>query len=111
MSAACFRAYDLRGRIGDELHEDMAWGVGQNRADCLKASHIVVGADAAQTGLRGTEGVCFDPVHLQADGESHAFINEHMRKEDTPCGGTMSGHHYFGGQRLFGIRGNQFPHD
>lgn len=90
MSGACFKAYDIRGRIGEELNEDMAWRIGRAMADWLNASRIVVGADmrlsspalcnalsegimssgaeVIDIGLSGTEEVYFATVHHQADG-------------------------------------------
>ena len=90
MSVACFKAYDIRGRVGDELNEDMAWRIGRAMADWLKASRIVVGADmrlsspalsnalcegimssgadVVDIGLSGTEEVYFGTVYHQADG-------------------------------------------
>ncbi|MZR61278.1 phosphomannomutase CpsG [Alcanivorax sp. DP30] len=90
MSASCFKAYDIRGRVGDELDEDMAWRIGRAMADWLKASRIVVGADmrlsspalsnalcegimssgaeVVDIGLSGTEEVYFNTVYHEADG-------------------------------------------
>lgn len=41
----CFKAYDLRGRIPDELNEDIAYRVGRAYAAWLKPKKIVVGHD------------------------------------------------------------------
>ncbi|MQX54753.1 phosphohexomutase domain-containing protein [Alcanivorax sediminis] len=90
MSTACFKAYDIRGKIGEELNEDMAWRIGRAMADWLKARSIVVGADmrlsspalcnalcegimssgadVVDIGLSGTEEVYFGTVFHQADG-------------------------------------------
>lgn len=29
----CFKAYDIRGRLGEELNEDIAWRIGQPTAN------------------------------------------------------------------------------
>ncbi len=41
----CFKAYDLRGRIPDELNEEIAYRVGRGYAAWLKPDKIVVGHD------------------------------------------------------------------
>jgi phosphomannomutase/phosphomannomutase/phosphoglucomutase len=41
----CFKAYDLRGRIPDELNEDIAYRVGRAYAQWLKPWKVVVGHD------------------------------------------------------------------
>lgn len=90
MSAGCFKAYDIRGKIGEELDEDMAWRIGRAMSEWLNASRIVVGADmrlsspalsnalcegimssgadVVDIGLCGTEEVYFGTVYHQADG-------------------------------------------
>ena len=90
MSAACFKAYDIRGRVGEELDEDLAWRIGRAMADWLHAGRIVIGADmrlsspalanalcegivsagadVIDIGLSGTEEVYFATVYHQADG-------------------------------------------
>ncbi|MFO1395141.1 MAG: phosphomannomutase [Steroidobacteraceae bacterium] len=40
-----FKAYDLRGRIPDELNEDVAYRVGRAYAEFLKPKKVVVGRD------------------------------------------------------------------
>ena len=42
---AGFKAYDLRGRIPDELNEDVAYRVGRAYAEFLKPKKVVVGRD------------------------------------------------------------------
>ena len=42
---AGFKAYDLRGRIPDELNEDVAYRVGRAYAEFLKPQKVVVGRD------------------------------------------------------------------
>lgn len=86
----CFKAYDIRGRLGAELNEDIAYRVGRAFAETLYARRVVVGRDcrassaallqavtagllAAGTevldlGLCGTEEMYFATSHLAADG-------------------------------------------
>lgn len=86
----CFKAGDIRGRMIDELNEDIAWRIGRATAEYLKPKTMVVGGDirlstaelkaALSDGLRaggvevidiglcGTEEVYFATSHLKADG-------------------------------------------
>ena len=86
----CFKAYDIRGRMPDELNPDIAWRIGRATAEYLKPKTIVVGGDirlstpelkaALSDGLRaggtdvidiglcGTEEIYFATSHLKADG-------------------------------------------
>ena len=45
MSVSCFKAYDIRGRIPDELNVDIAYKTGRAYAEFLKPSKVVVGHD------------------------------------------------------------------
>ena len=68
---SCFKAYDLRGKIPDELNDDVAYRVACGYAEFLAPRRIVVGrdirlsseglADAVSRGLT-------DSVALVADG-------------------------------------------
>ncbi len=86
----CFKAYDIRGRLGDELNEEIACRIGRAYAEYLAARRVVVGSDirlsstsikqAVMSGLRqagtdvidigmaGTEEVYFATFHLGVDG-------------------------------------------
>jgi len=89
-SLSCFKAYDIRGRVPDELNEDIAFKIGQAVVAFLKARKVVVGhdirlsspalsaalsrglatsgADVLDIGLCGTEEVYFATGALHADG-------------------------------------------
>ena len=41
----CFKAYDIRGRIPDELNEDIAYRIGRAYAMFLTPKQVVVGHD------------------------------------------------------------------
>ncbi|MBT8146601.1 MAG: phosphomannomutase, partial [Gammaproteobacteria bacterium] len=90
MEITCFKAYDIRGRIPDQINEDIAYRIGRAYATFLKPSVVVVGydirltspafCDAVSRGLTesgvdvinigkgGTEEVYFATAHLKADG-------------------------------------------
>jgi phosphomannomutase len=86
----CFKAYDIRGRVPDELNEELAVKIGRAFASFLKGARVVVGydirlsspglavalakgltaagADVLDIGLCGTEEVYYATGALQADG-------------------------------------------
>ncbi len=47
----CFKAYDVRGRIPDELNTDIAYRIGRAYAEYLKPKSVVVGYDIRLTSL------------------------------------------------------------
>lgn len=85
-----FKAYDVRGRVPDDLNEDLARKIGRAYADVMKPRAVAVGADmrlssenikAALTqgllekgvdvvdiGLGGTENIYFAAQHLESEG-------------------------------------------
>jgi phosphomannomutase len=89
-SLACFKAYDIRGRIPDELNEDLVHDIARAFAAFLKPRKVVVGrdirlsspgmsralcrglnevgVDVVDIGLCGTEEVYFATAHLGLDG-------------------------------------------
>ena len=86
----CFKAYDIRGRIPDELNEVLAYQIGQAYAAFVKPRRVAVGRDirassvelqhslirgltdagvaVADIGLCGTEGVYFATFSEHMDG-------------------------------------------
>lgn len=90
MKLTCFKAYDIRGRLGDELNEDIAYRVGRAYAQQQRPRRVVVGGDVRLTseslkqalakglmdggvdvidiGMTGTEEVYFAAFHLDVDG-------------------------------------------
>ncbi len=86
----CFKAYDARGTVPDELHEDIAYRVGRAYAEFIKPKKVAVGrdvrlssdalfgaltsgltdsgVDVLDLGICGTEQVYFAAFHLELDG-------------------------------------------
>lgn len=86
----CFKAYDIRGKLGDELNEDIAYRIGRAYGEYLKPKDMVLGGDVRLTseslklalarglqdagtnvldiGLAGTEEIYFATSYLQVDG-------------------------------------------
>lgn len=48
----CFKAYDIRGELGEELNEDIAYRIGCAYGEFLKPGKIVVGAMCASPASR-----------------------------------------------------------
>ena len=42
---ACFKAYDVRGKLGEEINEELAYKIGRAYGDIYSPKTIVVGAD------------------------------------------------------------------
>ena len=45
----CFKAYDVRGRVPDQLNADICYRIGRAVADFLKPARMVVGRDIRHT--------------------------------------------------------------
>lgn len=87
---ACFKAYDIRGIVGEELDEDIAYRIGRAYAETFSPSNVVIGRDVRPSGealsaalakgfndsgvdvidigICGTEEVYFATAHLKAGG-------------------------------------------
>ena len=46
---ACFKAYDVRGRVPDQLNETIAGNIGRAFAEVLRPRRVVVGHDIRLT--------------------------------------------------------------
>ena len=90
MKLPCFKAYDIRGKVPDELDNDLARRIGCAFATHIQPSRVVVGhdirlsspalsralidgflasgVDVIDLGLCGTEEVYFNTFHLGVDG-------------------------------------------
>ncbi len=87
---SCFKAYDIRGQLGEELNTDIAYQIGRAYAEFLEPRSVVLGGDIRETseelkmaladgimdagfdvidiGMTGTEEVYFAVQHLKVDG-------------------------------------------
>ncbi|MDY6864243.1 MAG: phosphomannomutase [Thermodesulfobacteriota bacterium] len=87
---SCFKAYDVRGKVPDELNEDIAFNIGRAYAQIFKPKKIVIGydvrlsskniTDALEQGITksgvdvvnielcGAEQIYFAAFHLKMDG-------------------------------------------
>ena len=86
----CFKSYDIRGKLGEELNSSIAYRIGRAFAAYLKPKAVVVGGDVRATseelklalaeglmdsgidvidiGMVGTEEIYFATKHLKVDG-------------------------------------------
>ncbi|WP_111885518.1 phosphomannomutase CpsG [Acinetobacter sp. CFCC 11171] len=86
----CFKAYDIRGKLGTELNEDIAYKVGRAYGQIYQPKTIVVGCDirlsseglkqatmrglndagvnVLDLGMTGTEEIYFGAFHLDVQG-------------------------------------------
>ena len=86
----CFKAYDVRGRVPDELNEELAYSIGQAFAAAIKPQRVVIGhdirlsspalaaalaqgfaaagVDVLDLGRCGTEEIYFATSHLGVEG-------------------------------------------
>ncbi len=46
---SCFKSYDVRGKLGVEINEDVAYRIGRSLAQKYHARNVVVGFDARET--------------------------------------------------------------
>lgn len=87
---ACFKTYDIRGRLDEEINEDISYRIGRAFALVTEAKTVVIGGDARETsplltaalanglqdsgvnvidlGLVGTEEIYFATSNLDTDG-------------------------------------------
>lgn len=87
---SCFKAYDVRGRLPDQLNDDIAYRIGRAYAAYLQPQTVVIGydirltsyelsralakglmdggADVIDIGQCGTEEIYFATSHLGTDG-------------------------------------------
>ena len=90
MPLTCFKAYDIRGRVGVDLDEEIAYRIGRAFAQALNAKSVVLGRDVRASsealangvaqglidqgcevldlGLSGTEEMYFATTHFGVDG-------------------------------------------
>ena len=45
----CFKAYDIRGKLGEELNEHIAWCIGRAYAQVVQPKTVALGADVRAT--------------------------------------------------------------
>lgn len=98
---SCFKAYDIRGKLGTELNNNIAYRIGRAFVKVFHSKSVVVGGDVRKTstelklalakgiqdegcdvidiGMVGTEEIYFATSYLNVDGgiEITASHNPH----------------------------------
>lgn len=92
MPLGCFKAYDIRGQLGTELNDDIAYRIGRAYPSFLKPKSVLIGGDmhlstevlktALSNGLRDG-GVDVTDIGLCGTAEVY-FATSHLK-----CGGIM----------------------
>jgi phosphomannomutase len=89
----CFKAYDVRGRVPDELDEDIAYRIGRGYAEFVKPKTVAVGRDIrasspalAAAVARGLTDSGVDVLDIGIGGTELAYFATFNRKLD---GGIM----------------------
>ncbi len=63
----CFKAYDIRGKLDDEIDEHLAYRIGQSTAKVLGAKSVIVGFDARETSPKLAKAVAQGVCHAGSD--------------------------------------------
>lgn len=86
----CFKKYDVRGKLGTEIDEEIAWRIGRAYGEFIKPQNVVIGGDVRLSsdtlkhalarglqdsgvnvldiGMVGTEEIYFSTFYLGVDG-------------------------------------------
>jgi phosphomannomutase len=89
----CFKAYDIRGRVPDELNEDIAYRIGRAYVEAVKPRHVVVGRDIrlssetlSQALIKGLTDGGVDVLDIGVCGTEQVYFATFFQKTD---GGIM----------------------
>lgn len=90
---SCFKAYDIRGRVPDELNEDVAYRIGRAYAAFLTPRRVIVGHDIRLSGpglsaalSQGLLDAGVDVVDIGLCGTEEVYFSTFFHKMD---GGIM----------------------
>ncbi len=94
---SCFKAYDIRGRVPEEINSEIAYRIGHAFATYLEAKRIVVGHDIRLTSpelcdavVEGIRDTGCDVVHLDQCGtEEIYFATFASGRTDSPYDGGL----------------------
>ena len=112
----CFKAYDIRGKLDEELDEDIAYRIGRATAQSRNAKTVVVGFDARVTSpdlaSAVAKGICdagADVLQIGLAGteEVYAAVSEF----DTCAGIEVTASHNpidYNGMKLLGVVHNPY---
>ena len=81
----CFKAYDVRGKLGEELNKEIAYRIGRATSQTLNAKTLALGYDARETSpelaREVAKGVCDSgtdvlDIGLAGTEEIYALVSE-----------------------------------
>src|SRR3954469_14018132 len=94
---ACFKAYDVRGKVPSELNPDIAYNIGRAFADQTGAKKVCIGYDIRLSGpdlydalARGLNDAGVDVVHLGMVGTEMVYFATAFFGYDGGCMITAS---------------------
>lgn len=92
----CFKAYDIRGRVPDELNENIAWCIGRAYADEIAPGRVILGHDArlespalAQAVISGLNAAGVEVIDIGLCGTEEVYYHTFHREKEGVGGGIM----------------------
>jgi len=77
----CFKSYDIRGKLGEELNDEIAYDIGAAIAQCLDLESVVLGGDCRETSAslkaavaRGLQDMGVDVVDIGMCGSEEVYF-------------------------------------
>ncbi len=96
MDLQCFKAHDIRGRVPEDLDEEVAWRIGRAYAQEIRPGAVVVGHDVrlespmlARALMGGLTDGGVDVVHLGLCGTEEVYFHTFHRRAQGIGGGIM----------------------
>ena len=86
MSLACFKAYDVRGKVPDDLDDSLAYNIGLAYAAFVRPSSVAIGRDvrSSSQAIAGAlaRGLQFggDSPRLNPTGEGYVAKSIHVKR-------------------------------
>lgn len=92
----CFKAYDIRGKIPDELNDQLAYQIGCAYANIINPGTVIVGYDVRLDSLILTEAVVrgltdcgANVINIGLCGTEEVYFHTFHRRQDGVGGGIM----------------------
>ncbi|MBP9753126.1 MAG: phosphomannomutase [Proteobacteria bacterium] len=93
---SCFKAYDIRGRVPEELDEGLSFKIGVAFAKIFKSKSVIVGYDArlespkiANALMLGLKESGVDVINIGLCGTEEVYFNTFFHENDGVDGGIM----------------------
>ena len=92
----CFKAYDIRGKIPDELNDQLAYQIGCAYANIINPGTVIVGYDVrlespilAEAVIRGLTDCGANVINIGLCGTEEVYFHTFHRQQDGVDGGIM----------------------